>query len=97
MAAGARGAARKERERKREEGNRVMRGVEEENQARPATMTSRAFRREYRYDGGEGEGGRGRGTTWRRLAWDLCNLNFSEFRCSKLLDGGLQGLRIRRM
>ena len=36
MAAGARGAARKERERKREEGNRVMRGVEEENQARPA-------------------------------------------------------------
>ena len=35
---------RKERERKRGEG--VMRGVEEEDQARPATMTSRAFRRE---------------------------------------------------
>ena len=44
MAAGARRAARKERERKRGEG--VMRGVEEEDQARPATMTSRAFRRE---------------------------------------------------
>ena len=40
---------------------------------------------------------RGRGTTWRRLAWDLCNLNFSAFRCSKLLNGGLQGLRIGRM
>ena len=40
---------------------------------------------------------RGRGTTWRRLAWDLCNLNFSAFRCSKLLDGGRQGLRIGRM
>ena len=46
MEASARGAAREERERKREEGNRVMRGVEEEDQARPATMTSRAFRRE---------------------------------------------------
>ena len=46
MAAGARRAARKERERMRGEGNRVMRGVEEENQARPAALTSRAFRRE---------------------------------------------------
>ena len=48
MAAGARRAAReeRERERKRGEGNRVMRGVEEEDQARPAPMTSRAFRRE---------------------------------------------------
>ena len=45
MAAGARRAARKERERKGGEGNRVMRGVEEKNQARPATLTSRAFRR----------------------------------------------------
>ena len=46
MAAGARGAAREERERKREERNREMGGVEEEDQARPATMTSRAFKRE---------------------------------------------------
>ena len=46
MTAGARRAARKERERKRGEGNRVMRGVEEEKQARPAKLTSRAFRRE---------------------------------------------------
>ena len=45
MAAGAR-RARKERERKRGEGSIVMKGVEEEDQARPATMTSRAFRRE---------------------------------------------------
>ena len=45
MAAGARRAARGERERKRGEGNRVVRGVEEEDQAVPATMTSRAFRR----------------------------------------------------
>ena len=45
MAAGARRAAREERERKRGGENRVMRGVEEECQARPATMTSRAFRR----------------------------------------------------
>ena len=46
MAAGARGAAREGRERKREERNREMGGVEEEDQARPATMTSRAFKRE---------------------------------------------------
>ena len=45
MAAGARRAAREERERKRGEGNRVVRGAEEEDQAGPATMTSRAFRR----------------------------------------------------
>ena len=45
MAAGARRAAREERERKRGEGNRVVRGVEEGDQAGPATMTSRAFRR----------------------------------------------------
>ena len=38
----------------------------------------------------------GRETTWRGLAWDLCHLNFSALRCSKLLDGGLQGLMIRR-
>ena len=48
MAAGARRAAREERERKRGEGNRVTRGTEEEDQARPATMTSRAFRRSKR-------------------------------------------------
>ena len=30
------------------------------------------------------------------MAWDLCHFNFSALRCSKLLDGGLQGLRIRR-
>ena len=36
----------RERERKREERNREMGGVEEEDQARPATMTSRAFKRE---------------------------------------------------
>ena len=42
----ARAGRQEKREREREEGNRVMRGVEEENQARPATMTSRAFRRE---------------------------------------------------
>ena len=40
--------------------------------------------------------GSGGGTTWRGLAWDLSNLNFSAFRCSELLNGGLQGLRIRR-
>ena len=45
MAAGVRRAAREERERKRGEGSRVVRGVEEEDQAGPATMTSRAFRR----------------------------------------------------
>ena len=45
MAAGARRAAREERERKRGEGNRVVGGVEEGDQAGPATMTSRAFRR----------------------------------------------------
>ena len=45
MAAGARRAAREERGGKRGEGNRVMRGAEEEGQARPAKMTSRAFRR----------------------------------------------------
>ena len=45
MAAGARRAATEERERKRGEGNRVVRGVEEGDQAGPATMTSRAFRR----------------------------------------------------
>ena len=45
MAAGARRAAREERERKRGEGNRVVREVEEGDQAGPATMTSRAFRR----------------------------------------------------
>ena len=44
----------------------MMRGVEEENQARPATMTSRAFRREQQMrviEGGEvvssGDGGGG--------------------------------------
>ena len=46
MAAGARGAAREERERKREGRNREMGGVGEEDQARPATMTSRAFKGE---------------------------------------------------
>ena len=35
----------RERERKRGEGNRVVREVEEGDQAGPATMTSRAFRR----------------------------------------------------
>ena len=45
MAAGARRAAREEREGKRGGGSRVMRGAEEEGQARPAKMTSRAFRR----------------------------------------------------
>ena len=41
----AQGGKRRERERKRGEGNRVVRGVEEGDQAGPATMTSRAFRR----------------------------------------------------
>ena len=39
---------------------------------------------------------RGRGTTRRGLAWDLCHFNFSALSCSKLLNGGLQGLRVRR-
>ena len=39
----------------------------------------------------------GEGDHMEGVAWDLSNLNFSAFRCSKLLNGGLQGLRIRRM
>ena len=46
MAAGARGAARGEREGKGGERNREVGGVEGGYQARPATMTSRAFKRE---------------------------------------------------
>ena len=39
----------------------------------------------------------GEGSHMEEVGGDLCNLNFSAFRCSKLLDGGLQGLRIGRM
>ena len=46
MAAGARGAARGEREGKGGGRNREVGGVEGGDQARPATMTSRAFKRE---------------------------------------------------
>ena len=46
MAAGARGAARGEREGKGGVRNREVGGVEGGDQARPATMTSRAFKRE---------------------------------------------------
>ena len=45
MAAGARGAARGEREGKGGVRNRKMGGTEGGDQARPATMTSRAFKR----------------------------------------------------
>ena len=46
MAAGARGAARGEREGKGEERKREVEEVEGGYQARPATMTSRAVNRE---------------------------------------------------
>ena len=49
------------------------------------------------WDRGEQEGEGDHMATWRGLAWDLSNLNFSAFRCSKLLNGSVQGLRIRRM
>ena len=45
MAAGARGAARGEREGKGGVRNRKVGGAEGGDQARPATMTSRAFKR----------------------------------------------------